>query len=136
MIEFQIIQDGDRRAVMDKFTALVEKSGVVFVGFDYKFFALAQSCRHTEILRHTTDQKTRIAASGFQQEGEYRGCRSFPVRTGNGQRRAFRQLFPQPLGPEISELLVNTFQRRIARDKALPRSSAAYLSNVLGRYPR
>jgi len=34
VIEFQIIEDGGARPVVDEFGALVEKRGVVLVGFD------------------------------------------------------------------------------------------------------
>jgi hypothetical protein len=36
VVEFQIVEDGGARRVMDELGALVEEGGVVFVGFDHK----------------------------------------------------------------------------------------------------
>ena len=61
---------------------------------------LAQAGRHTKVERHTTYQKARREARGFQNPCEHGGGGGFAVGACNGQHVATLQhVFRQPLGP-------------------------------------
>ena len=65
MVVFQVVQDGDLRAVVDKLGAFVKKSGVVFICFHHKIIRTF-SRRNIEILRYATDQETGIVTGKLQ----------------------------------------------------------------------
>ena len=48
------------RLVMHKLTAFIKKSSIVFIRLNNKIVATTQTCRNRKILRHTTNQKTRV----------------------------------------------------------------------------
>ena len=83
---FQVVQDRRAWPVMHKLAALVEKRGVVFVGFDDKGLARAEARRDTEVQRHAADQET-LAADRPAQEStpawlwcwSCRACRPRPA---------------------------------------------------------
>ena len=55
MIEFKIVKNSSFGTVMNKFTAFIKKSGIVFIGFNYKTIAITQTGRHTKVKWYTTD---------------------------------------------------------------------------------
>ncbi|MND59197.1 hypothetical protein D3C80_503910 [compost metagenome] len=91
MIELKIIEDQRARAVMHELGALIEEGAVVFVSFNHKERAFAQTGRNVEIARHAADHKARLIAAGFQNPGRHPGRRRFAVRTGNRQHPAVAQ---------------------------------------------
>ena len=66
VIELKVVEDGGARTVMNKLAALVEKSGVVFVGLDDEIGAVvasnpcAESGRDLEVQWHAAHQKARL----------------------------------------------------------------------------
>ncbi len=85
VVELQIVQHQGARPVVDEFAALVEKSGVVFVGLDDERRAGAQAGRNTKVDRHAADQKTRLQASRLQNPGQHGGGGGFAVGAGHRQ---------------------------------------------------
>ena len=88
VVEFQVVQDGGARAVMDKLAALIKKSGVVFVRLDHKGGPAPKAGRHGKIQRYAAHQKTRLQTRMFQNPAEHSGGRGFAVGPGNRQHMA------------------------------------------------
>src|SRR5579862_4488257 len=86
MIEFQIVDDGDLRQVMDEFAALVEESGVVFVAFNDEPFAIGETRALTKVVRDAADQKARIQAVMLEHPRQQRSGSRLPMRAANDQR--------------------------------------------------
>ena len=90
---------------MHKLAALVEKGGVVFVGFNHKVgarvarYRLPQAGRHSKVQGHAAHQITRGKACCFQNPGQHGRGRCFAVRACNGQHMtALQDMLRQPLG--------------------------------------
>ena len=107
VVEFQIVQHGGTRAVMHKFGALVEKGGVVFVGFDdeKRRFAvrvltrrLRQAGGNAEVFRYAADEEARRESGIFQDPGEHGSGGRFAVRPRHAEYPMMVQhVFRQPL---------------------------------------
>src|SRR5271154_5764475 len=65
VVEFEIVDDGDFRLVMDELAALVEKRRVVFITLDDEPFAVRESRALAEIVRNAADEKTRVQSAVF-----------------------------------------------------------------------
>ena len=121
VVEFQIVQNRRARAVMHEFTAFIEKSRIVFIGFNDEGLVgthRAQSRRHTKIQRHTTDQKPRLQTRVFQNPRQHGGGGGFAVRSGYRQHMATAQhVFRQPLrAAGVGQSgIQNRFHQRIFR---------------------
>ena len=99
VIEFQIIQHGDLRPVVDKFRTLVEKSRVVLICLDHEGAAGAQTGGDAEILGYAADQESGLLSCGLKNPREHTRGSGFAVGAGAGQYRASGQyLLGQPLG--------------------------------------
>ena len=81
VVEFEIVEDGDFREVMDEFAALVEKRRVIFVPFDDKPLTVSEPRALAQIVRDAADEIARIQAVVFEDPGEQRGRRGFAVRS-------------------------------------------------------
>ena len=117
VIKFQIVQHRGARAVMDKLGTLVEKRGVVFVGFNHKKWAIRKARGDAEILRNATDQKSRIELRIFEYPRQHRRSGGFAVRAGHRQHPfATQHIFCQPLWPGgVGEVALKyCFDQRIA----------------------
>ena len=55
VIELDIVDHQGLGPVMDELGPLVEKRRVVFIGLDHKKAPLAQTGRHTKVIRHTAN---------------------------------------------------------------------------------
>ncbi len=100
VIELEVVEHRSPRAVMDKLAALVEKGGVVFVGFQDKCLPWTQPGRDPEIHRHTADEKTGLLAIGFEHPSEHRGGGGFAMGARNRHHVApVQDVFGQPLRP-------------------------------------
>src|SRR5690606_21600629 len=86
VIVFQIVQDGRAGAVVNKFGALVEKGGVVFVGLDHKqgLFWI-EAGRHTQAGGHATDQEVGGQLGLLQDPAQHGAGGGLAVRAGHGQ---------------------------------------------------
>ena len=112
VVEFQVVQHGGAWPVVDKLAALVEESGVVFIGFDHEQRCLAlgtsaglgppggaQPGRNAEVQRHPTHQKAWLLTRAFQDPGQHRGRGGFAMRARHGQHMASLQdMLAEPLG--------------------------------------
>ncbi len=102
VVVFQVVEDRHQRPVMHELAALVEKRGVVLVGFHHEFAPLAQPRRHAEVCGHATDQKPRRTTGSLQQVAQDGGGGGLAVSAGDRQRVAARQhLLGQPLRAEV-----------------------------------
>ncbi len=100
VVVFEIVENRDLRAVVHELAALVEECGVVFVRFDDKIIAAAQSCRDAEILRHAADEKSRRTAAGVEYPGQQRARRRLAVCAGDREYAARgEQALADPLRP-------------------------------------
>ncbi|EKD96756.1 MAG: hypothetical protein ACD_23C01287G0002 [uncultured bacterium] len=111
MVEFQIVQHRRARAVVHELAALIEKGGVVFVGFNDKQRAGverpvacdgtprgAQAGRHPEVQRHAANQKARLQSGTFQNPGQHRRGGGLAVGSRHSQHMsALQHLLGQPL---------------------------------------
>ena len=98
MVEFQIVENGGARTVMDELGSLVKKRRIVFVGFDHKKFRARASCRHTEIQRNTADDKRWIESGALEDPRQHRRGRRLAVRSGDGEHPEIAQhVFVEPL---------------------------------------
>src|SRR3569623_299488 len=80
VVEYEIVQHGGARAVMNEFRALVEERGVVFVGLHHEKGHVAEARRETEIVRHAADQKAGPQAGVFQYPREHAAGGGLAVR--------------------------------------------------------
>ena len=137
VVEFEVVQDRDRRLVVHELRALVEERRVVFVGLDHELAAGAHARGHAEVLRHAADQEARRAAGVFEQPGEDRGRRGLAVRAGDGERFAAGQhAFAQPLraGDVAAAFVEHLLDRGIAaRERVADDDFVAIVRNVFGR---
>src|SRR5205814_9278230 len=60
VIEFEIVDDGDFRQVMNEFAALIKKRGVVFVAFDDEPFAIGETRALAEIVWNAANEIARV----------------------------------------------------------------------------
>ena len=98
VIEFEVVEDGGARAVMDELRALVEKCGVVLVGFDDEERAVGKPCGHAEVHWHAADQESRVEPCALQDPGEHRCRRRLAVRSGDREYPLVAQnVLAQPL---------------------------------------
>ncbi len=117
VIELQIVQDRGARAVVDELAALVEEGAVVFVGFHHEERRTAQARGDAEVLRHTTDEKTRAHAGMFEHPGQHAAGGGLAMGTGGGQHPApLQHVIGQPLrAGDIGQALVqHVFDCRVA----------------------
>ena len=133
VVELQVVQHRRARAVVHEFAALVEKGGVVFIGFDDEKGPFAP-CRQAaqpggdaKVQRHAAHQKARLQARAFQRPGQH-GCGAgFAMRAGHGQHvAALQHVFGQPLRPAgVGQARVeNGFhQREFGRAICQPRAA-------------
>ena len=66
VIEFEIVDDGDFRLVMDEFAAFVEEGGVVFIALDDEPFTVREPRALAEIGWDAADEKTGIQSAVFK----------------------------------------------------------------------
>ena len=117
VIELKVVEDQRARAVMDKLGAFVEERAVVFVRFNDKEWAIAQTRRNVEVTRHAADHKARLVATGFEDPGRHAGGGGFAVGTRNGNHPAVTQdeiMQPLRAGHEWNIALQHRFNARIA----------------------
>ena len=117
VVEFQIVDDGDLRLVMDELAALVEKRGVVFVALDDEPFAVREPCALRKIVRDAADEIARVQAVVLEHPRQQRGRGGFAVRAGDDER-AFapdEKLRQQRRQRAIAQLVVeHIFRLRVA----------------------
>src|SRR5271170_1046840 len=100
VIEFQIVDDGNFRQVMDELAALVEKRRVVFVALDDEPLAVRETRALRKIIRDAADEKTRIQTVVLENPRQQRSRRGLAVRSRNNNRtftanKKFLQQFRQ-----------------------------------------
>jgi hypothetical protein len=121
MVVFEIVDDLNVRMIGHEFGALVEKSGVIFVGFQYEW-PTTGARGNIEIQRHTTDQITRLQAGLLQDPGQHGGGRGFAVGAGHCYHLSMLQkLLTQPLwARNIGQLVIeDVFNRRITTTQCI-----------------
>ncbi len=117
VIEFQIIEDGGARPVMDELAALVEEGGVVLVRLHHEERRVAEPGGHAEVARHATDQIARRQAGVFQNPRQHGAGGGLAVGAGHRQHPASGQ---HHLGEHLGAggigqaLVEQVFHRRIA----------------------
>jgi hypothetical protein len=85
--------------VAGKFAALVEKCGVIFVGFDNKSPACPQTGRYAKIHRYAADQKSGLQTGAFQYPGDHGGGGRFAMGARDGDDMpTLQDVLGQPLG--------------------------------------
>src|SRR5207237_1710347 len=86
VIEFDVVDDGYFREVMNELAALVEEGGVIFVAFDDEPVAFGEAGALAEVVGDATDEVARIVAIVFENPGE-QGCGGgLAVRAGDDER--------------------------------------------------
>ena len=83
MVEFEVVDDGDFRQVMDELAALVEKGRVVFVALDDEPFAVGEPRALAEIVRDAADEIARIQAVVLENPRQQRSRGGLAVRAGD-----------------------------------------------------
>src|SRR5439155_12385037 len=73
VIEFEVADDRNFRAVMDELAAFVEEGGVIFVAFDDEPFAVSEPGALAEIVRNAADEVARVKAVVFENPRQQRG---------------------------------------------------------------
>ncbi len=91
VIELKVVEDQRAWAVMHELGALVEERAVVFIRFNHKERAVAQTRGDVEIPRYAADHEARLVAAGFEDPGRHTGGGGFAVRPGNGDNPAVAQ---------------------------------------------
>ena len=122
VVEFQVVEDGRARAVVDELAALVEEGAVVLVGLDHEERRAAQPCRYTEVLRHAADQKARTHAGMLQHPGQHAGGGGLAVGAGHAQHpAALQHMVGQPLrAGHIGQALIEyVLHRRVAATQGI-----------------
>ena len=120
VVELQVVQNGRSGAVMHKFGALVEKSGVVLVCLDHEKRRRAirrQARRDAEIRRHPADQKSRRQPRVLEDPGEDGAGRGLAMGAGHRDHPLVAQhVLVQPLRSRgIGEATVeNGLHQRVA----------------------
>ena len=117
MIEFEIVEDGHLRPVMDEFAAFVEKGGVVFVALDDEPFAVREPRALAEIVRNAADEIARIQSVVLENPREQRGRGGLAVRAGDddGAFAADEKFLEQLRQRAITQFVVeHEFRFRVA----------------------
>ena len=83
VIEFEVVDDGDFRQVMDELAALVEKRRVVFVALDDEPFAVGEPRALAEIVRNAADEIARIQPIVLEHPRQQRSRGGFAMRAGD-----------------------------------------------------
>ena len=83
VIEFEVVDDGDFRQVMDELAALVEKRRVIFVALDDEPFAVREPRALAEVVRNAADEIARIQPVMLEHPREQRRGRGFAMRAGD-----------------------------------------------------
>ena len=86
MIELDIVDDGKFGQVVHELRPLIEICRVVFIAFDDEVLAVSNPKARAEILRHATNQKSRIQAAPIHHRGRNAGGGCFAMRAGNYER--------------------------------------------------
>src|SRR5438874_12638926 len=73
VIEFEVVDDGNLRQVVDELAAFVEEGGVVFVPFDDEPLAVGEAGALAEIVGETADEVAWIEAIVLEHPGQQRG---------------------------------------------------------------
>ena len=98
VVKLKIVKDRRARTVVNKFASFVKEGGIVFVGFNHKVVARAQSCRDAKIQRYTADQESRLQTGAFQYPGDHRCRAGLAMGAGNGDDMApLQHVLGQPL---------------------------------------
>src|ERR1700722_3299433 len=117
VVEFEIVDDGDFRQIVDELAALVEKRRVVFVALDDEPFAVREPRALRKIVRDAADEKTWVKSVVLEHPREQRSRRCLAVRSRNNNRafsanEKFLQQFRQRA---VTQFVVeNKFRFRIA----------------------
>ena len=117
MIEFQVIQNGGTRQVMNKLGALVEERGIVFIGLDHKERRIGRARGNAEIERYAADQKAGIQSRVFEYPGQHRRRSGLAVRAGYCEHPfPTQQVFMEPLrsGRKRQSAIQDLFHQPIA----------------------
>ena len=85
VIEFQVIEDRRPGAEMNKFRALVKKSGVIFIRFDNKERRLTESGRQTEICGDPANEKSGSHTRIVKYPGKHGAGRCFAMGSRDSQ---------------------------------------------------
>jgi hypothetical protein len=97
VVEFEVVEDGRARPVVQELGPLVEERRVVLVGLDHERPA-AKTRRHAEVLRHAADQKAGVQPGVFQNPRQQRRRRGLAMRAGHRQHvPAAQHLLAEPL---------------------------------------
>ncbi|KIQ97464.1 hypothetical protein TI01_1009 [Lysobacter sp. A03] len=139
VVELQIVEDRDQRAVVDELAALVEEGGVVLVRFDHELTARADARRDTEVLGHAADQEARPTTCSLQQPHEDRCRGGLAVGAGDRQNVPPRQhVFRQPLraGGVVAAVIEHLLDRRIApRERVADHDLVAVIGEIVRLVP-
>ena len=102
MVVLDVVHDQRPRPVVDELGALVEKRGVVFVGFDDEIRIPAEPRGDAEVERHSTDQKAGLEPCTVQNPGQHARRGGLAVGSGDGQHPTVAQhVLGEPLGPRV-----------------------------------
>ena len=124
MVELEVAEDRNLRAVVDKFRTLIEEGSVVFICLYDEPLTLATPRGNREIAGYAPDKKARIKAQGIEYECDHGAGGCLTMGAGNSQHFFLRDKFiHQPVGARgIGDALAQHFlDRRIA-----PRQSVAH----------
>src|SRR5579859_3334983 len=79
VIKFEVVDNGHFGQVMNELAAFIEKSGVVFVAFDDKPFAVGEAGALAKIGWNAADQVAWVEAIVLENPGEQRRRGSFAM---------------------------------------------------------
>src|SRR5437660_7776486 len=97
MVEFEIVEDGNFREVMEELAALVEERSIVFVSFNNKPLGIGESGALPEIVRHAADEEAGIESIVFEYPGQQRSGGGLAMGAGddNGALSPNEKFFEQ-----------------------------------------
>ena len=85
MVELDVVNNDELRQVVDKFRALVEEGGVVFVAFNDEILRVPQTGSLSKVRWNASNQVSRGETGRFKDPRQNRGRRGFAVCAGNNQ---------------------------------------------------
>src|SRR5438093_11818374 len=86
MIEFEIVDNGCLRQIMNKLASLVEKGSVIFVSLKDEPIAVREPRALAEVIRNPTNEIAGVQAIVFENPGQKRRRRGFAMRPAHDQR--------------------------------------------------
>src|SRR5262249_11148366 len=108
VIEFDVVDNGHLRQVVDELASLIEEGRVVFVPFDDEPLAVGEARSLPQIRGDATDEITWVQSVVLKNPREQGRCRGFAVRA-RDHERAFA----------ANEMLLEQFRQRTIAQLAL-----------------